>query len=104
MGKSTTAPHELGHGYGLDHSEEDQRGKGQPDIMSARGTYVDPEYQYDPKAKAGEKGGTINPYKRKVTLKNIKEILDKVNFNDNGRGKSYKVSNIIFDKDGKVKK
>lgn len=104
LGESTTAPHELGHGYGLEHSEFDQRGKGVPDIMCARGTLVDAIYQYDPKVKAGDKGGTVNPRKRRVTTKNIEDILNKIDFDEKGRGQTNNVSNIIFDKDGNIKK
>lgn len=34
--------------------------------MYPRGTLVDPEFQYDPTVKAGEKGGTIYPKNREV--------------------------------------
>lgn len=69
---TTTEAHEFGHSLGLwpgtsdgHPKDDDLRGKGQPGIMYPRGTLVDPQYQYDPKAKAGdsEKGGTINPNK-----------------------------------------
>jgi hypothetical protein len=64
---STTAAHEYGHTVGLDHPEDlDIRSKGVPGIMYPRGTLVDPQYQYDPNIKAGEKGGTLYPIYRKV--------------------------------------
>lgn len=98
LGNSTTAPHEKGHGYGLEHSDGDQRGKGQPNIMSARGTYVDPEYQYDPKAKAGEKGGTINPRKRKVSEAEVRAVVSGLTFNDKGIANIGNANNTLFSK------
>lgn len=69
---STTAAHEYGHTLGLDHpTDMDIRGKGVPGIMYARGTLVDPEYQYDPFVPAGEKGGTMHPMYRKVRREDI---------------------------------
>lgn len=103
LGTSTTAPHEKGHGFGLRHSEPDQRGKGQPDIMSARGTWVDAEYQYDPHASPGAKGGTIDPSKRKVTQKNVSEMLRGVTFDSSGRANLGTVTNTIYKKDGYAK-
>lgn len=67
QGPSTTAAHEYGHTLGLDHPKLlDIRGKGQPGIMYPRGTLCDPEFQYDPAAIPGTKGGTLNPFTRKV--------------------------------------
>ncbi|MEM6965148.1 MAG: RHS repeat-associated core domain-containing protein [Bacteroidota bacterium] len=104
LGTSTTAPHEVGHGYGLVHPPGDQRGKGQPDIMAARGTLVDPQYQYDPNAKAGAKGGTINPKTRRVTQGNITDMFKGVKFDKNGRGQIGKATNRIYNKNGYEKK
>jgi hypothetical protein len=65
--QSTTAAHEYGHTLGLDHPKIlDIRGKGQPGIMYPRGTLCDPAFQYDPAVAAGSKGGTLNPFTRKV--------------------------------------
>jgi hypothetical protein len=96
LGFSTTAPHEIGHGLGLEHTETDQRGSGPPDIMAARGTLVDPQYQYDPKIPAGLKGGTVNPIYRVVKQRNIDQMFAAVVFND------YKANigepfNLIYD-------
>lgn len=76
LGESTTCSHEFAHGLGLDHLPEpcDYRGKGVPPIMAARGCAVDKKYQYDPKARAGAKGGTINPSFRQVSAKEISKI------------------------------
>lgn len=62
--------------------------------MNARGTIVDPQYQYDPKAKPGEKGGTINPDKRKVTQQDINYLnLDKLKYDKNGKANLGSLSN-----------
>jgi hypothetical protein len=65
---STTAAHEYGHTLGLDHPKVlDIRGKGQPGIMYPRGTLCDP-------AAAGAKGGTLNPFTRKVLDSDIQAL------------------------------
>jgi RHS repeat-associated protein len=103
LGTSTTAPHEVGHGFGLMHSEPDQRGNGQPNIMAARGTLVDPEYQYDQKSAAGTPGGTINPAKRLVTQENITNMFNRVGFNKDGIGViGGPLTNYIYDSNGNV--
>ena len=52
---STTAAHEYGHTIGLYHPDDpDLRGKGIPGIMYPRGTLVDPQFQYNPAAQAGD--------------------------------------------------
>ena len=103
LGTSTTGSHEIGHGFGLLHSDGDQRGNGQPDIMSARGTFVDPQFQYDSKANAGDKGGTINPSTRKVTQKNIRDMFKGVKFDSNGKGRIGTITNRIYDSNGNEK-
>jgi len=83
---STTAPHEYGHTLGLVHPTRlDIRGMGIPGIMYPRGTIVDPPYQYNPEAWAGDNtnGGTMNPVHRKVLLSDIKDLkLHKLFFNN----------------------
>lgn len=83
---STTAAHEFGHTLGLDHPHDlDIRGMGTPGIMYPRGTLVDPEFQYYPEAAPGEKGGTLNPYTRKVRQSDIDDLkLDGLDFDENG--------------------
>jgi hypothetical protein len=84
---ATTGAHEMGHGWGEEHpASGDLIGQGQPGIMAPRGTLVDPKYQHDPNAKPGDKDGTINPAKRKVTQDNINALgLDKLNYDKNGK-------------------
>lgn len=99
---SSTEGHEMGHGWGLwpepnrdGHPlESDLRGKGQPGIMYARGTLVDPQYQYDPDARAGARGGTINPDKRKVLQTDVDALgLDKLKFDSSGKAKLGRLTN-----------
>ena len=72
LNNSTTAAHEYGHTLGLAHPEIlDIRGKGQPGIMYPRGTICDPEFHYDPSVAPGTKGGTLNPFTRKVLQADI---------------------------------
>ena len=72
LNNSTTAAHEFGHTLGLIHPTNlDIRGRGTPGIMYPRGTITDPPYQYDPNARPGEIGGTLNPYYRKVLQEDI---------------------------------
>ncbi|MBL0232159.1 MAG: peptidase M10 [Chitinophagaceae bacterium] len=69
---STTAAHEFGHSLGAEHPEDlDLRGKGIPGIMYPRGTLVDPEFQYEPNAIPGAKGGTMNPIHRRVRQEDV---------------------------------
>lgn len=72
LNNSTTAAHEYGHTLGLLHPQVlDIRGKGQPGIMYPRGTICDPAFHYDPTVAPGAKGGTLNPFKRKVLQSDI---------------------------------
>jgi hypothetical protein len=86
LNNSTTAAHEFGHTLGLDHPRHlDSRGQGQPGIMYPRGTLVDPPFQYDPTVPAGLKGGTMNPFTRKVFQSDIDDLkLSKLNYDKNG--------------------
>lgn len=98
---STTEAHEFGHGYGEDHPAADANGvistTGQPGIMYPRGTLVDAQYQYDPKAAQGDKGGTLNPEKRKVTQKDISNLgLDKLKFDKGGKANLGKTTNRYY--------
>ena len=84
---STTAAHEFGHTLGLDHpADTDLRGKGKPGIMYPRGTFCDPEMQYDPLAEAGAYGGFMNPIHRTVNKQDILNLrLDRLHFDDSHR-------------------
>lgn len=114
LGSSTTCAHEFAHGLGLIHYDErksgygsnkDIRGKGVPGIMAARGFYVDPKYQYNPKAKVGASGGTINPVHRRVRVEDIHDLnLASLEFDEYGCADLGKVSNIAYTKDGKQTK
>jgi hypothetical protein len=86
LDNSSTAAHEFGHTIGLNHPHDlDIRGRGTPGIMYPRGTWVDPQFQYYPEVAPGEKGGTLNPFTRKVLQNDIDDLqLHKLNFNNDG--------------------
>jgi len=86
LNNSTTAAHEFGHTFGLGHPRNlDIRGQGQPGIMYPRGTLVDPPFQYDPTVPAGLKGGTMNPFTRKVFQSDIDDLkLSRLNYDRKG--------------------
>lgn len=86
LNNSSTAAHEFGHTLGLDHPHDlDIRGRGTPGIMYPRGTLVDPQFQYSPEVAAGEKGGTLNPFTRKVLQHDIDDLkLNRLDFNAKG--------------------
>jgi hypothetical protein len=86
LNNSTTAAHEFGHTIGLDHPHHlDIRGKGTPGIMYPRGTLVDTQFQYYPEVAPGDKGGTLNPFTRKVLQEDIDGLhLEKLDFDKKG--------------------
>ncbi len=86
LDNSTTAAHEFGHTIGLDHPHNlDIRGHGTPGIMYPRGTLVDPEFQYSPDVAPGQKGGTLNPFTRKVLQNDIDDLrLQHLDFDNKG--------------------
>lgn len=87
INNSTTAAHEFGHTLGLMHPHIlDIRGQGVPGIMYPRGTVTDAEFHYDPHAQPGAKGGTMNPFHRKVLQSDIDDLhLERLRFNEDGR-------------------
>lgn len=72
--------------------------------FAARGTLVDAQYQFDPKAAAGAAGGTINPTTRKVTQGNITDMFKGVTFDKNGKGQIGTATNRIYNANGYEKK
>ena len=103
LGESTTAPHEFGHALGLDHPERiDFRGLGNPGIMAPRGTLVDAHLQWDPAAVAGEYGGTLKPFHRRVQAYEIEAIFEDLKFDDNGYAQIGHLSNVLFTENGEV--
>ena len=100
LNNSTTAAHEYGHSIGLDHPRQlDIRGRGIPGIMYPRGTLVDPQFQYDPGVPPGEKGGTLNPFTRKVLPEDIVLLqLHKLDFDEKGFAKLGDFSSVWHEK------
>lgn len=86
LNNSTTAAHEFGHSLGLEHPENtDIRGRAVPGIMYPRGSLVDPPFQYDPAVPAGLKGGTLNPFLRRVLPADIELLgIEHLDFNESG--------------------
>ena len=100
LNHSTTAAHEFGHTIGLVHPDElDIRGTGTPGIMYPRGTITDPHFQYDPAAAPATKGGTLNPFYRKVLQQDIDNLrLHKLYFDKNNRAIAGAFSSVWHDK------
>ena len=93
---STTEGHEMGHGYGEEHTSDNLIGQGTPSIMAARGTKVDAKFQYDPKASPGSRGGTVNPETRKVSQADIDNLgLDKLQFDKQNKANVGGLTNTI---------
>lgn len=99
---ATTVAHEYGHTLGLDHPNNlDIRGKGAPGIMYPRGTLCDPQFQYDPNAKPGEKGGTLDPQWRRVLQADVDGLsLNKLRFDEDGKAVVGGFSSLYHAKHG----
>ncbi|MCP1381710.1 hypothetical protein [Runella salmonicolor] len=101
LGDSTTAAHEFGHALGLDHPERyDFRGLGNPGIMAPRGTIVDAHLQWNPAVAAGEYGGTLKPFHRRVQAYEIEAIFKDLKFDPNGYAEIGHLSNVLFTENG----
>ena len=101
---SSTEAHEFGHSLGLwpgtkkGHPKENLLGKGQPGIMYPRGTIVDPQYRYNPKAGYNQSGGTLNPEKRKVLQSDIDMLhLDNLYYDNNGNSQLGKSTSAFWE-------
>lgn len=110
LGTSTTCAHEFGHGLGLEHPEPcDFRGKGVPPVMGNRGCLVDSQYQYNPKARAGAQGGTVNPVHRRMTDKEFQQLnLGDLDYRFRNQklecAKLGKAGNTMYDSKGEMVK
>ncbi len=103
LGNSTTAAHEFGHALGLDHPQQiDFRGLGNPGIMAPRGTLVDAPLQWNPAVSAGEYGGTLKPFHRRVQTYEIEAIFEGLLFDNNGYAEIGHLSNVIFHENGDI--
>ncbi len=100
LGNSTTAAHEYGHSLGLLHPASDQRGKGNPGIMAARGTLVDEPWRYDNWQQSNYLG--VDPAKRTVTQTDIDLIFKSIRFNQDGFADIGTSRNYFYTKEGKV--
>lgn len=97
---STTAAHEYGHTFGLDHPDHlDIRGHQAAGIMYPRGTICDPQLQYQYNAMPGEPGGTLDPQHRKVMQSDIEALkLHRLAFSPRGFAILGGFSSIYHDK------
>ncbi|MPR33951.1 hypothetical protein [Salmonirosea aquatica] len=69
--------------------------------MAPRGTLVDPQYQWDPTARAGEVGGTMKPIHRRVSVAEIEQIVRNLTFQPDGQARLGELSNRVFDELGR---
>jgi hypothetical protein len=69
--------------------------------MFPRGTICDPQYQYDPNAHPGEKGGTLDPQWRRVLQSDVADLkLNKLSFDGNGVAVVGAFSSLYHSKHG----
>ena len=60
--------------------------------------FINSDKQYHPKAKGGERGGTINPRKRKVSEAEVRAVVSGLTFNNKGIANIGNANNTLFSK------
>ena len=102
LGESTTAAHEFGHALGLDHPADfDLRQRElPPPMMAPRGTLVKARFQWNSSVNAGEFGGTLKPFYRKVSAEEVVMIFEGKTFNKDGTLNLGVLSNLVYDEIG----
>ncbi len=102
LGSSTTAAHEVGHGWGYynpqgttngAHSPGNLKGTGRADIMATRGTLVDPQFRYFSWKTTGYEG--VDPFRRQANQHDINGIFRNI-YIQGRRIKLGRATNTIY--------